>query len=189
MECTKCKKDTGAKWKTLCSDCWKSQSTEEIRAYRQAKLDRKIARLRKQASNMENVSNNLTSQFRELSQDIAWVTQPNINSSRGRAFRNSREKVLNKYDKGMRLSIEAEKIKEKANWMEGMGVRVKGDAQKKREAERMEQDKIIHIGTKIITFLNQSVGTVVKVNKNTYTVQFEQGRKYAVEKNFCNPIA
>lgn len=186
--CQKCGHPTGADWKTLCISCWRSRTPEEVRAQRQEKLDRKINRLRQSADRLENVGDSKTSAFRELSKDIAWVTQPNINSSRGRAFKNSRIKVLNRYDAGMRLYNEADEKRQKADWLENTGAVVKGDAERRRQAEREAQDKIIKVGTRITTFLNQSAGTVVKVNKKTYTIKFDQGRQYAIEKTFVDPI-
>jgi hypothetical protein len=51
--CTKCGSDTGAEWKTLCRSCWNKRTPDEIRAYTQAKLDKKAARIRKKAERLK----------------------------------------------------------------------------------------------------------------------------------------
>src|SRR5712691_5840344 len=96
--CTKCGNDTGAIWKDLCSNCWKNRTPDEIRSQRQAKLDRKITRLRKGADSRDNQAAVKQDGWIENSKDWAYVTQPNINTSRGRSFTKQREKVLARYD-------------------------------------------------------------------------------------------
>lgn len=183
-KCTRCPNDTGVIWKALCRDCWKNQSPDEIRAYRQAKIDRKVARLRKWADSRDSKAENLTSDFRELSKDLAWVTQPNINSSRGRAFKNSRIRVLNKYDSGMRLHNEASDLRAKADYLEKVGARVKGDSDRKRQAERNLADSIFKVGDIVSSWI---VGQcqIVKINKKTYTVKsLDSGSVFTQDKSF-----
>jgi NMD protein affecting ribosome stability and mRNA decay len=52
--CVKCGTETGAVWKKLCPTCWKNRTPDEIRVYRQAKLDKKVARLRAKAERLSN---------------------------------------------------------------------------------------------------------------------------------------
>lgn len=44
--------------------------------------------------------NSLQSAFKEAAKDWSFVTQPNINTSSGRAFSNYRQRLLNRYERG-----------------------------------------------------------------------------------------
>lgn len=181
--CTKCGTDTGATWKTLCRLCWKKQSPDEIRAYRQAKLERKVARLNKWADSKEKQADSLTSEFRSYHGDISFFTQPNINTSSGRAFTRRRERIYAKFDSGMRLSIEADKMREKAQWLQNTGAVVKGDAERKRQAKREAADAAVNIGDIAHHFLYDDV-EILKKNKKTFTVKvIRTGSVFPVEKS------
>jgi hypothetical protein len=181
--CEKCGKDTGASWKTLCRFCWKNQDPEVIRAHRQAKLDRKIARLRNGAATRERHAEPKLGEWRENSKDWAYVTQPNINTSAGRRFTKQRERVLNRYDAGLGLLREADKLRDKADWLEKSGVAVKGDADKRRQAERDYADTLYKIGSRVIDWCFGG-GVITKVNKKTYTIQFDSGGKFTRDKSY-----
>jgi hypothetical protein len=84
--CEKCGADTGAKWKTLCRNCWNRQTPDEIRAHRQAKLDRKISRMRARADRLDTLGDQKKAGLEAFHGDIAFFTQPNINTSGGRSF-------------------------------------------------------------------------------------------------------
>lgn len=181
--CTKCGADTGASWKTLCMTHWRTQSPDDIRAYRQAKLERKAARLRKWADSRDSKAEGQMSEFNTLRQDWSWVTQPNIPTARGRAFARSRERVMNRYDAGMRLSIEADKMRQKAEWLEKTGAVVKGDAERKRQAKREAIDAQVNIGDIVHHFLYNEV-EILKKNKKTFTVKVvRSGSIFPVEKS------
>ena len=60
----------------------------------------------------------LTKEFKDKASDIAWVTQPNINSSAGRAFTNQRNRVINKFEKGIAESIKAEYYQDRKEKLE-----------------------------------------------------------------------
>lgn len=182
-KCTKCQADTGADWKTLCRSCWKNQTPEEIRTYRQAKIDRKVARLRKGADKRDEVATGKQAAFKENSKDWAYVTQPNINTTGGRAFSRQREKVLDRYDAGIRLQIEADDMREKAEYLERTGAVVKGDAERKRQAEREERDKVYSVGSTVDDWVFGQ-GVITRVNKKTYTIKFASGGTYARDKSY-----
>lgn len=170
MACLKCGIDTGATWKTLCYSCFKSRPIEEIRAYRQAKLDRKVIRLEAKAFRLDKTGEEKTATFRSFHGDISFFTQPNINSSSGRSFTKYRERVYSKYDAGIKLQVEAEETRKKAEWLKKQGAVVKGDAEKKRQAIRDYMDTQVKVGDTVYSWI---VGecTIVKVNKKTYTVK------------------
>jgi hypothetical protein len=190
MKCTKndCNVETGADWKTLCLSHYRNRSVEEIREARQKKLDRKIARMKGKAEKLDQIGESEKATFNSYHGDITFFTQPNINTSRGRAFKRYREKVLSRYDKGMELQKEADELRGKAEWLEKQGAVVKGDAERKRQAKREEMDKIVSVGARVFYRIFDCEGIVAKVNKKTYTVQFDNGLKCAVEKVFVEPI-
>lgn len=61
--------------------------------YRADRLDRQI-------DNSKRRQQQLQAEFNERRKDWSWVTQPNVNTSGGRAFSRQREKVLDRYHKG-----------------------------------------------------------------------------------------
>jgi hypothetical protein len=182
MKCTKvdCNNETGADWKTLCLSHYRNRSIEEIREARQKKLDKKIARMKTKAERLDKDAEGKQAEFNRYHGDIAFFTQPNINTSRGRAFTKYREKVLNRFDAGMKLKTEASDLRERAEWLEKTGAVVKGDAERKRQAKREELDKVVSVGTRVTWLGNEA--KVVKVNKKTYTIKLANEDKLAVEK-------
>lgn len=183
MECSKCNQPTGASWKTLCPVCWKNQTPEEIRAYRQAKIDRKVNRLLKAADNRDKQATVKMAGWEEARQDWAYVTQPNINTSKGRAFTRSRERVINRFDAGVRLSIEADELRSKAEWLQKTGARVKGDAERERQEERDKADSMFSLGSRINCAMYGD-GEIIKVNKKTYSVKFDRGFSINIDKSW-----
>ena len=157
----------------------------DIRAYRQNKLNKKIERLRNRAERLEKIAEQKQAEFNFQRGDIAFLTQPASLSS---SFGKQRQRIVDKYDKGIELQIEAQKLREKADWLEKRGVSVKGDAEAKRQREREQQDKIISVGSKVYDFAYEE-GEVIRVNKKTYTIRFTGGFTCAREKTFVKPAA
>jgi len=52
------------------------------------------------AESREKKAESLQSEFNRLRKDWSWLTQPYVNTSGGRSFRNQKEKVMARYDKG-----------------------------------------------------------------------------------------
>lgn len=78
------------------------------------KAEARAERFEQYADNAERRAEGLQNEFNELRQDWSWLTQPNINSSRGRAFTNQRNKVLAKYEKGFKEYRKSQYFKDKA---------------------------------------------------------------------------
>lgn len=95
---------------------------------------------------------------------------------------------MNRYDAGMRLLMEARELREEANRLERRGARVKGDAERKHDMVREHNDQRIQVGSRVHYAMFQRDGTVVRVNKKTYTIQFDHGAKYAIDKMFVKPL-
>ena len=164
-------------------DPFKPMTTEELRANRQAKADRKADRLIKRAENREQQAKSLNEQTTPYMSDIAFVTQPITNNSGGRSFQRFREKVYNKIDKEFILMNEADDLRERAASIRN-NVSVKGDSARRRQDKRDANDEVIKIGSKIMDFAFGS-GEVVKINKLTYTILWERsGHKFTRDKSF-----
>lgn len=85
------------------------------------KMERKVERAEVRAERYMQYSENankrgeqLQSGFREAARDTSFVTQPNINSSSGRAFTRYREKLLASYARGFEEFKKSEYYAEKA---------------------------------------------------------------------------
>ncbi len=131
----------------------------DIRAYRQNKLNKKIQRLRSKAERLEKIAAGKQAAFNVHRGDIAFLTQP---ASLASSFGKQRQRIVDKYDKGIELQIEAQKLREKADWVEKRGVSVKGDAEAKRQRGREQQDKLISVGSKVYDFA-YGAGEVIRL--------------------------
>jgi len=64
------------------------------------KVENRIARYIKYAENARKRCETMQAEFNKNRGDISWLTQPNVNSSTGRAFTNSRNRIIERYRKG-----------------------------------------------------------------------------------------
>ena len=80
----------------------------------QEQAENRAERYESYAENADKRAENLQAEFKECRKDWSWVTQPNINSSSGRAFTNQRNRVLAKYEKGFDEKGKAEHFRNRA---------------------------------------------------------------------------
>lgn len=78
------------------------------------KAENRIERYEEYSQNAEKRAEAMQNEFNSLRGDIAFVTQPNINSVGGRAFTNRRNNILNRYNKGFEEYRKSDYFKEKA---------------------------------------------------------------------------
>ena len=74
----------------------------------QQTVDRAEYRAEKYAKRIDNSKQRqegLQSEFRRLSKDWSWLTQPNVNTTGGRRFSNQRDKVVRRFEKGIEESF------------------------------------------------------------------------------------
>lgn len=159
-------------------------TAEQIREYRQAKLERKLARMRAKAERLEKIAEQKQAGFNKYRGDIAFLTQPASPSS---SFGKQRARLYGSYDKGIALQVEADELRKKAEWIERRGVAVKGDAERKRQAQREQMDQLIRVGSKVYDFAFRE-GEVTRVNKKTYTIRFPSGFTCARDKAYVKPL-
>lgn len=85
--------------------------------------DRYEAKAQKAVTRAES----LQSEFNRLRKDWSWITQPNINTSRGRSFTRARDRVYQKYERGF------EELKKSDYFMDKAGISKNTAAMKKYE--------------------------------------------------------
>ena len=154
------------------------QERETLRAERQAQATSKAARLRARADRLDREAEAKMAEFNRCRQDWAWVTQP---ASPNSAFGKQRQRISDRYFKGAEMMQEARKLRQRADELERSGGRIKGDAERERAARRAEQDQRIQVGVRVRdAFFGP--GEVVRVNTKSYTVAFDSGSRYAVDK-------
>ena len=169
-------------------DCFKPMTLEEKRAHIQGIRNRRAERLLKMAENREQKADGLRKEVEPFISDIAFVTQPITQNAGGRSFARFRERINGKVDKRFGLENEADELRARAGRL-SEPVAMKGDAEKRKTAEREEMDKIVKVGTKVnYRLFNCGECTVVKVNKKTYTVEFTDKRRFPVDKRFVSVI-
>jgi hypothetical protein len=178
--CTKCGSDTGASWKTLCQECWNKRTPEEVRAHRQAKLAKKVARMRGKAERLQKEADSKCAVFDDKWGDVAFWTQPATPTS---SFGRQRSRMYARYNKGLELHSEAEELRKAADWKEKAGVSVKGDAEAQRQLEREKRDKVFTVGSEVYDWTFRE-GVILKVNKKTYTIRFTSGFTCTRDKSF-----
>jgi len=142
---------------------------EKLRERAQEIADVKADRLLERAAKRREKAAILQEPINSKHGDIAFFTQPNIDSSSGRAFTRQRERMYEKYHKGFELENEAEELESRAESIRC--VQIKGDAERRREKEREEAFKKIKIGTKVDFFHTREIYTVVKINRKTIRIQ------------------
>lgn len=74
----------------------------------------KAEKLVKWADSADKKAEALKADFNRFRKDWSWLTQPFVNTSGGRAFANHKTRVLNRYDKGIEMTIHADKMRKSA---------------------------------------------------------------------------
>ena len=80
--------------------------------------------------------------------DIAFFTQPAAPASR---FGRQRARLYRRYNKGLEVHAEAQELKEHAEWIEKVGVRVKGDAEEKDSKNGKSETKYLPLAQRCMT--------------------------------------
>lgn len=81
---------------------------EEKKENELERLNSKLEKCVKHKENAEKRVNDYQSDFNENRKDIAYITQPDINSCKGRVFTNQRNNVIARYEKGFEEMRKAE---------------------------------------------------------------------------------
>jgi phage shock protein A len=78
------------------------------------RAEARAERYEEHAQNATKRGQNLQSELNKYSEDWSFVTQPNINTSSGRAFTNFRERLIKRYEKGFEEYRKSDYFKSKA---------------------------------------------------------------------------
>ena len=87
---------------------------------KQERAERRADRYEEYAANAEKRAQGLTREREQHRGDISFWTQPNINSSRGRAFTRYRERVISRYMSGLEEYRKSEYFKGQAERLRGV---------------------------------------------------------------------
>ena len=143
----------------FCPDCF-PKDPEEIREFRQMKADRKADRYEGWAQKREERAETALNSYPEVRHDWAFITQPGRIPFRER---------MNRADARAIESLEkAKEMRQKAQSLRN--VRVAGDAERQREAQREKARSWAKVGMKV--FCEFGNGTIKKINKKTVTLTF-----------------
>ncbi len=141
----------------FCPACFPTDP-EEIREFRQMKADRKADRYEEWAQKREERAEAALNSYPEVRHDWAFITQPGRIPFRER---------MNRADARAIESLEkAKEMRQKAQSLRN--VRVAGDAERQREAQREKARSWAKVGMKV--FCEFGNGTIKKINKKTVTV-------------------
>jgi len=91
------------------------KSFDDMQEQKVEKASNKADRLRDRADRKEDKAKSMQSEFNRMRGDWSWLTQPNVNSSGGRAFTKSRNRIMDRYDRGRQELSDAENLKERAD--------------------------------------------------------------------------
>ena len=147
--------------------------TEGIREYRQAHADRRADRYEARAATRERKADELRGRTSEnLRTDWAFITQP--------GHIPEREKMNRRDEKAYGLTVEADKLRQRASGVRH--VAVKGDADRKRDARREKVMEWLEVGMRVNSVLF-GTGTVTRISKKTARMDFDRGfnQKDAIE--------
>jgi hypothetical protein len=143
----------------------------------------KAAQYREWADKADKKARVLQENWSAEFKDFDW-TQPIL---RGHHSQRRHEKVYERrnafHQKLAELEAKAKRFREKADNLEAFANTNKGDAERRRTAEREKNDTLITVGTRIHDPCFRG-GEVIKVNKKTYTIKFDNGGKFTRDKSY-----
>ena len=158
-------------------------NTEEIRAFRLVKAERKAEKYEKWAEKREHKANAQLNSNPEVRHDWAFITQP--------GYIPMRTQMIKTDDKAFESLNIAEGFREKAKNL--LNVRVAGDAERNRQAKREALDQLISKGSKVIDAVFGE-GTVLSIHKKSYRIKFnskcgpDQFFTCARDKSYVKPL-
>jgi hypothetical protein len=152
----------------------------ETREQRQARIDAKVADLRRRADEKEAASNRLHG---TVNNDSAFWTQPAYGNAGGRAFARHRDRERNKLIKAGQLAAEAKELRDHADTMEKRGARMAGDTDAEREAKVAASD--FRVGQIVRSLYGDR--KVVKVNAKSLLLEGAFG-PIRIEKHLAEAV-
>jgi hypothetical protein len=159
----------------FCVGC-EPTSTEDIRAVRLAKAERKAERYEEWAEKREVKAATQLNSHRDIRHDPAFNTQPGHIPFRARMLAADKRACES-------LAVAA-RMRGKAVGLRQL--RVAGDAEPRRQRMREALDKLITKGGRVVDAVFGE-GEVIAVYKKSYRIKFDGGYTYARDKSFVRP--
>lgn len=156
---------------------------ERLRAIRQDKLDRCSASKLARAERLEAKAGELGKSLEPYDDWAFWTEPIKIGHHSEHRHRRLRERLQNKMRKQSELLGEASGLRAEARPQKA---RIAGDAERQRERKREQLDQAIGVGSRVVDF-SFGPGTVVRVNRKSYTVEYDRGFKCARDKTYFRP--
>ena len=169
------------------SSAFEALTGEALRAYRQGQLTKKIELWRQHAARLDAQGQAIDARLKPYDDYAFWTEPIKIGHHSEQRHRRLRERLSTLMDKKLDLWKQARDLRDRADRLERQGATIKGDAAQRRE-ERREQVKTsgVGVGSRIHNAIYGN-GVVTKVNKNTYTVRFDQGHSTTVDQAHVTP--
>ena len=92
----------------------KRKSFADAMEDKQNRAEYRAGRLEQRSLKADKRAEALQADFNKYRKDWSWLTQPNVNTSGGRRFSRHRDRVMNRYDKGMKERIYSQQLAERA---------------------------------------------------------------------------
>lgn len=147
---------------------------EELRNYRQERIDKRNERLRGRANKLRSESVRIYKQDERKFGDIAFCTQPGHIPERARAIK--------RREKAMRLDAEADAIEPTITYP----AQVKGDAEARRERRRESVKQWAAPGVEAFDYVFGNV-TILKVYKKSARIRNQRtGSEFSRELHFLH---
>ena len=146
---------------------------ERLRQIRQEKRDRYAERLRDRADAADRRANEAHNKISQGERDFLALAEPiKIGHHSERRHRKLIERYGNAMDKACTEAREAEKLRSKADWIDAAPARVKGDAQRRRDAEIEIARDVFSKGDYVDTLYGPAI--IEKINQKTARVRVEK---------------
>ena len=162
------------------------EEIEAIRAQRTERAQRRAARRIAWAESREKKAEEAYQKSRELGSVIPFGQPILVGHHSERGHRALIGRIQSAATQSVEHDAMAKHHREKAENILKYGSRVAGDAERAREIMRAEQDKVITVGTRVYDFAF-GAGVVMRVNRKTYTIQFDRGCRGPRDKTYCKP--
>lgn len=144
------------------------EQIEEIRRVRTERAERKAAQRLKWAEAKERKATQLSQEAERMAGAIPFGQPILVGHHSERGDRSFRSRIDRKYSAASEADRTAAYHRQKAANILAYGTRVRGDAERARQAKREEADKVIGIGVRVFSPI-VGTGVVTRINTKTYS--------------------
>jgi predicted house-cleaning noncanonical NTP pyrophosphatase (MazG superfamily) len=163
------------------------ENVEAIRKQRLEAVEQKVERRKKWAKAARQKAAELRSSAEKMADAIPFGQPILIGHYSAKSDINYRNRFMRKFERSHEEDNKADRHEAIADAIVKNVSRVRGDAERARQQKRKRQDTLISVGSLVHDFAF-GAGTVLRVNKNTYTIQFASGWKTTRDKTYVKAI-